>query len=488
MAVSSFARDVAAAVGGQTDEEEGFDCPICLELMTTVDLAHPLQCNTHRCDYNFCRSCIESLISSSKDDYMEASDGNLHVKVFLHCPNCRSDLSETIRDTLLLRRADAVLLGVDVDGGVACGASPVAAAAAAKDEDEKPNAADLHMKDALEDAQVKYAVEEARTREADFFRKKLCLDDPFQKVPSKLSAVTVDSISDDEDEEWGVEADLIQGVHASFRCPAQPQRHREQRWLLIDDTLFAGLGDFMSVEKQERVTDLMTSGDPAKLAEAAYVLRQAADVCHHKDRRRRFSKRNSVYSLIEEARQSHEKASDEKKGDASRRRFRHLQMEMELREQAEYLRSHPLPVRMPKCVELTRLDPGNRAFPLSFCDDVWDGTVRDAFCKLSVGFLNQVSKNETRHSGVSKILGGDGPVRIDLEKPRVLVSYVQAEGGRQGVMKGDVVTHLNGEPFEGDSDELRARIAALSGDTFTLVFNASRPVAEALKRRAFADF
>lgn len=80
------------------------DCPICLEVMEVADLRHPLQCH---CGYNFCRSCLQSLISSSQDDYEMASDGSRRVKIFLHCPHCRSDLQTSVRDTLLLRRTDA---------------------------------------------------------------------------------------------------------------------------------------------------------------------------------------------------------------------------------------------------------------------------------------------------------------------------------------------------------------------------------------------
>ena len=37
------------------------DCPICLEEMQEEDLHHPLQC-LHHCGYNFCQTCIESLM------------------------------------------------------------------------------------------------------------------------------------------------------------------------------------------------------------------------------------------------------------------------------------------------------------------------------------------------------------------------------------------------------------------------------------------
>lgn len=45
-----------------------------------------------------------ALLSSSKDDFEMASDGNRHVKVHLNCPNCRADISGTIEDTIKLRQ------------------------------------------------------------------------------------------------------------------------------------------------------------------------------------------------------------------------------------------------------------------------------------------------------------------------------------------------------------------------------------------------
>ena len=428
------------------DDTATVDCPICLDPMSEADLQHPLQCTRH-CGYNFCRTCISSLISSSQDDYVEASDGNRHVKVFLSCPNCRSDLSESIRDTLLLRRAHVVL--------------------------QNEPMSDDSMQRALKDDLVQTAVEEARLREAEFFGNQ-----------AQADKEEVENFG----EEWGVEADLIRGVHSSFRLPKPPPSEEKKEYprvLLIDKTLFAGLDYFMPMRQQERMTDLMTSGDPAKLAEAAEILRQVADMFHQGEGERRASvqRRGSVYELVRQA----QKARDSKQQHPAQRRpsnkyWQHKRMEMEMRQEAAYLRTHPLPVRMPKCVQL-------RVHPLSlrFCDDVWDGTVKDAFCKLTIGIGGRVSRNETQHRGVRNILGGYGSVRIDMEKPRVLVSSVKGEGGQQGVMRGDVVTHLNGELFEGNAKDLEAQIRACSGPTFQLVLNAGQPVAEALKRRAMLE-
>ncbi|KAL3939535.1 MAG: hypothetical protein SGBAC_005766 [Bacillariaceae sp.] len=86
------------------------ECAICDGTMSENDWNHPLQCQTPQCRYNFCATCIYNLIQSSKDAYGQASDGSNHVKVHLHCPNCRDDLGKSLQRTLLLRVADSKTL------------------------------------------------------------------------------------------------------------------------------------------------------------------------------------------------------------------------------------------------------------------------------------------------------------------------------------------------------------------------------------------
>jgi len=85
-----------------TAEDE--TCPICLNDMAAYDHEHPIKCPNSECSFNFCINCLTSLLSSSKDDYEMASDGNRHVKVHLNCPNCRADISDTIEGTIIDRR------------------------------------------------------------------------------------------------------------------------------------------------------------------------------------------------------------------------------------------------------------------------------------------------------------------------------------------------------------------------------------------------
>lgn len=55
------------------DGSEDQCCPICLDDMSAADRQCPIQC-PGECNYNFCINCLNSLLSSSKDDYEMASD------------------------------------------------------------------------------------------------------------------------------------------------------------------------------------------------------------------------------------------------------------------------------------------------------------------------------------------------------------------------------------------------------------------------------
>lgn len=130
-------------------------CPICLNGMSAADKAHPPQCGTAKCHYNFCLDCAESYITSSKDPYQKASDGSHQLKIFLRCPCCRSDLSSSIRDTVLLRHADIVERKSEEVLQRWCRLTP----------------SDLSEVEAMDsDPYIQEAVEMAKKREATFLR------------------------------------------------------------------------------------------------------------------------------------------------------------------------------------------------------------------------------------------------------------------------------------------------------------------------------
>jgi hypothetical protein len=338
------------------------DCPICLDEMQPTDYEHLLQCERH-CGFNMCKSCIESLLASSKDDFQEASDGNRHVKVYLHCPNCRSDLSHTIRDTLLLRKADEITYHKK------------------KDKSEW-TPSQLRLEKVLHTPAVQQAIQQARKLEAEYmgrddFDGGLILEEEEEYI-----------------EEWGVEADFDVGVHESFREPRPPSPVRREEAVQVDPTLFAGLDHFLTEDQRKEVTELMTSGDPSLLADAAEILHTVARQLHNPKpsvppmpsktddsavrRRKSLARRSSVFQLIQEAEVAHIKHDNPKEKNVNdacnvlnphSRVVQHRQLERELRIHADFQKRFPIPVRMPKAIDIDLTQP----FDMEFVDYTWGG-------------------------------------------------------------------------------------------------------------------
>jgi hypothetical protein len=358
------------------------DCIICLDEMQGSDYVHLLQCERH-CGFNMCKNCIESLLSSSKDGFQEASDGNMHVKVYLHCPNCRSDLSHSIRDTLLLRKVHE-LRNIHIP------------------ETEWTNS-QIRLKKALHTNEVQKAIKHARKMEAEYFGNEDDFDDDDDDFFGGDDDDD-DSFLEEYIEQWGVEADISNGVHTSFRCPRPPADPviREEA-IRVDPTLFAGLDYFLTEDGRREVTELMTRGDPSLLAEAAEILYTVAqnissnptkpaylaannnkpttttDTPANNRRKGSLSRRSSVYQLIADAEAAHGKeekkiseqthALQQNNANPRSRVGQHRQMERELRIQADFQKRFPIPVRMPKAVQLDLSLP----FDLEFVDYTWSG-------------------------------------------------------------------------------------------------------------------
>lgn len=164
---------------------------------------------------------------------------------------------------------------------------------------------------------------------------------------------------------------------------------------------------------------------------------------------------------------------------------------------AAHRRMHPLPSRMPRHVTLNAFDPaqaprrwGDSKCPLTFADDEWDGSIADAFARVSIGRGGKIVKgtiDKTKQKGVHNVLmaGGGSKYETHLSSPsgRVVIASSFGQAGRSGIQKGDVVTHINGEEFIGNSDVLRALIGQIwaqegAAGTFSLVVNAEPCTAE----------
>ena len=157
-------------------------------------------------------------------------------------------------------------------------------------------------------------------------------------------------------------------------------------------------------------------------------------------------------------------------GGAGGRRVQKRLVDLEMKKQIEYMKMHPLPLRMPKYAEATA---SRNVTCMKFVDDLWDGTVLDAFSKITItrGLLGgkvTVTKQHAESQGISRVIDAGSPRLsrtrkgyIDTERPRVIVASIDRQLGMQGVVKGDVVTHFNGEEFEGDAEELTDLLSKL---------------------------
>lgn len=470
-------------------------CPICLADMEPSDATYPMLCPT-RCGYNFCGDCAASLVASSKDDYQEASDGNRHVKVRLQCPQCRGDLSTTIGETLLLRKhASMMTMGY--------AATP----------DSELSAHELRIKHGGVATEAQLALAHMVYREgAAEIGVELC-----EKARAVVERPTVRAVLDCIDDDTGEEA-------------LEVDEHEEAVVALpIDTTLFNGLEFAMTEEEQQYVTKMMVSGDPSQLAQAAQILAGISELMMKgitpSMRCQNAAKKSEVSSAsagipVSRGRSGGTSRNDKSswargaasnagavsralamaETDASRAQAKR---EAEI---AAHRRMHPLPSRMPRHVTLNAFDPaqsprrwGDSKCPLAFADDEWDGSIADAFARVSIGRGGKVVKgtiDKTKQKGVHNVLmaGGGSKYETHLSSPsgRVVIASSFGQAGRSGIQKGDVVTHLNGEGFIGNSDVLRALIGQIwaqegAAGTFSLVVNAEPCTAEVSSRSMCID-
>ena len=183
-------------------------------------------------------------------------------------------------------------------------------------------------------------------------------------------------------------------------------------------------------------------------------------------------------------------------------------MALKSRQQAEALESPPEPPRgwlrglLGRGVGLVR----GGGVSMTFVDDEWDGTVADAFARARISTSNEGNreqhivkarvgpKNPVEQIGVKKILSmseGEGSEERmpPTRSQRVLVGSVRGQAGKSGIMRGDVVTHVNGEVFTGDAASLEAMLVnafELQGKdgVVMIVVNAEECTAEALRLRS----
>lgn len=196
--------------------------------------------------------------------------------------------------------------------------------------------------------------------------------------------------------------------------------------------------------------------------------------------------------------------------------------ELEAAQRREWSAMYPLPFRMPLAFLLPLdFDPYDRKnSPIRFLDDEVTipfshdqkyselsyedrcNVVKDAFSNLHVSIWQKVFKRDNSNFlGADNILSGLEPDADERQAPdekipwrRVVVSFVNRTLSRTvGLKVGDVVTHLDGEPFDGNVEKLKFVLDAKRNEqtvgdeipSVEIVVNAEASVAEAIRLRSF---
>jgi hypothetical protein len=143
-------------------------------------------------------------------------------------------------------------------------------------------------------------------------------------------------------------------------------------------------------------------------------------------------------------------------------------------------------------------------------NDVRSNLVRDSFEEISFGITGTMFKVSSDNvcgggagDGIENILSvlndddiHDDAPSITIPWRRVVVSSVKGNTFRCGIKPGDVITHVEGEPFDGNAEKLRLLLLRKQQEfnssdryregefpTCQLVVNAEVGVAEALRLR-----
>jgi len=463
----------ANTAGGAADEEEESTCPICLNDMCKSDALHPIQCPTN-CTFNFCIECLCHLLASSKDDYEMASDGNRHVKVHLNCPNCRSDISKTIEDTIRLRQA------------------------ALKEElstvpDSELSAKDLQLKHWKQDDEILDLTEGKKKKKKGpepmlidktlFGGLEFAMTTEEQKYVTKL-------MSSGYPNELCQGAQILAGIADNIRNGRAPT-------VTATPASTAANAPSRAAAETARATQALQSG----YSNAGLSSRSRDEAAHGAS--------------------NFQREMEQQKRDKLRRPLP-ARMPLcvtlstgEFEKMALQYRQKSGMVDPSMSGDGEGKKPGWKSFfkgmlgtggnaSMTFIDDEWDGSVADAFARAQIGRVGKDNRqivkgrfgpqNPVEKASVQRIIAvglheeGDSLTR-PIRFQRVLLGSVGGQAGKVGIKKGDVVTHINGEEFTGNAAALHALLVEAyeqqgKDGVVMIVVNAEDCTAEALRLRA----
>jgi hypothetical protein len=265
----------------------------------------------------------------------------------------------------------------------------------------------------------------------------------------------------------------------------------------LDTSLLSGMEQMLSLEEQTFITNLFISGEPSKLAQAARILYELKRI----DSTKNFDKTNTspteVISIGNPFQKLHSEVSAmiSEQVAAAEQRILDAKLDNNIAQSSKD-RNETLPP-LPKYVVLEATFDIYARYQkmLKVKDDVWDGSLADAFSRRFHHSYDDKSgrdsDSDSDHDTVSRHTSGASSV----SKNRVVVTAARRLAYSAGIREGDAVTHFNDEEFHGNARELKDLIHSIylssqrqgvskNSSFFTMTLNADQRTANALKQRS----
>jgi hypothetical protein len=267
----------------------------------------------------------------------------------------------------------------------------------------------------------------------------------------------------------------------------------------IDTSLLLGMDQILSHEEQAFITNLFTSGDPSKLAQAARILYELKRLNSTKNINVNNASPMEMISIGNSFQRLHSEVSAmiSQQVAAAEQRLLDVKSETNIRNSSNEM-GEKLPP-LPKYVVLeANFDIYARYQKmLKVKDDVWDGSLADAFARRFHHNSSDDQSSEGNESDSDQDSESRHPsVASTVAKNRVVVTAARRLAFSAGIREGDVITHFNDEEFPGNARELKDLIHSIymssqskgltenSSSFFTMTLNADQATANALKQRS----
>ena len=546
----STPQPICSVVSDSDDDE---NCPICMDTLPESSKRYPILCPTENCESNMCSTCLRSLFQSSHSGDKN-SGGSASARVRVQCPMCRGDLKRTTRDTLLLRDSHDAELLQDIDDDK-LSASQQRLKYLLDDPEMlgKITAAKRNYETAKGDNGVEVMVGTgmmyccgSAADSTDF----------LDLNPDELD-IGDDSYSDDDcanrNDQNGpvvIDKNIFNGLESLMSLSEQETVHT---------LMTSGNADFVAAaaETLRTIANMAIKGISPQTSNPSVILKaNSSDSLSFSEspvrrpghkHQRRFSYTETVAgnqsrdSPPPPPRLKYQRRFSYTGTTSSRSQSVLNERQREEEKKAEFKRQHPLPVRLPRSVSIDLEEfgePYSRNCTMTLVDDldsylevqlgekslddagdleVLHQDIMDAFQKITFdwyGNIQKVPMEPHLRDGVGKIIEARNRefrrslFRNDkkmspkasktciLPSSRVVITKVKSPLAQLGIQAGDVVTHINGEAFDGNAEQLRLRISKIqkefsemsaeakkSKNMLKIVVNAEKNVSEVLRLR-----